>query len=120
MEQRMIESTVADAIEAVNELDGKVYPLNAPENGELPYVVYVSSGSTEDDKLNGWIGSYDTDMEINVLHRSYKALKLLSKAVVQSLKRISAGAVYIEENQPELYEPEIEAYRKIINIKIQH
>ena len=112
MEQRMIESTVADAIEAVNELDGKVYPLNAPENGELPYVVYVSSGSTEDDTLNGWIGSYDTDMEINVLHRSYKALKLL--------KRISAGAVYIEENQPELYEPEIEAYRKIINIKIQH
>ena len=116
----MIESDVVAVIETIGELTGKVYPLNAPEDGVLPYVVYVSSGSTEDDTLTGWIGSYDTDMEINVLHRSYKAMKSLSKLVVQALKRISAGAVHIEENQPELYEPEIEAYRKIINLKIQH
>ena len=120
MEQKIIESDIVAAIETVDGLIGKVYPLNAPENGVLPYVVYVSSGSTEDDSLAGWIGSYDTDMEINVLHRSYKAMKLLSKSVVQALKRLSAGAVYIEENQPELYEPELEAYRKIINLKIQH
>lgn len=116
----MIEADVAAAIEAVREVRGKVYPLNAPENGSLPYVVYVSSGTTEDDSLTGWIGSYDTDMEINVLHSSYKAMKTLSESVVGALKEFPYGVVYIEENQVELYEPEIQAYRKIIHLQIQH
>lgn len=116
----MIESDVVEVIETVQDLRGKVYPLNAPENGRLPYVVYVSSGSTEDDSLSGWIGSYDTEMEINVLHRTYKSMKSLAKAVVDALKGISDVTVHIDENQPELYEPEIQAYRKIIQLIIQH
>ena len=116
----MIESNVVAVIETVAGLDGKVYPLTAPEKGSLPYVVYVSSGSTEDDSLSGWISSYDTEMEINILHRTYKAMKALSGSVTEALKRFTGGAVHIEENQPELYEPEIHAYRKIIQLKIQH
>ena len=123
MEQDMtdvIETAVTAAIEAVAGLAGKVYPLNAPEGVPLPYVVYVSGGTTEDDSLSGWIGSFDTEMEINVLHQSYKGMKTLARKVVEALKGTRGAAVHIREEQPELYEEEIGAYRKIIELRLQH
>ncbi len=120
MEQAVIEEEVTAAIETVAGLAGKVYPLNAPERETLPYVVYVPSGTTEDDSLTGWIGSYDTGMEINVLHRSYKGMKTTARAVVEALKKLSGAAVHIREEQPEIYEEEIGAYRKIIDLTLQH
>lgn len=120
MEQAVIETQVAAAIETVAGLAGKVYPLNAPERETLPYVVYVPSGTTEDDSLTGWLGSYDTEMEINVLHRSYKGMKTTAKAVVEALKKLPGAAVHIREEQPEIYEEEIGAYRKIIDLTLQH
>ena len=48
----VIETAVTAAIESVAGLAGKVYPLNAPEGAPLPYVVYVSEGTTEDDTLS--------------------------------------------------------------------
>jgi len=116
----MIEAEVTAAIERVAGLAGKVYPLNAPERETLPYVVYVPSGTTEDDSLTGWIGSYDTEIELNILHRSYKGMKATAKAVTEALKGLSGAAVHIREEQPELYEEEIGAYRKIIGLTLQH
>lgn len=115
-----IEAAVTTAVEAVAGLSGKVYPLNAPEGEPLPYVVYVSAGTTEDDSLSGWIGSFDTDMEINVLHRSYKGMKAMAREVVEALKGIQEAAVHIREDRPELYEEELGAYRKIIELRLQH
>lgn len=115
----MIEITVADAIKTVPGLSNRVYPLNAPEGVAMPYCVYVSSGTTEDDSLTEWLGSYDTDIEINLIHSTYKGVKTLAQSVTAALKLIDC-AVHISENQPEIYESEIEAYRKIINIKLQH
>ena len=116
----MIEEEITAAIETVAGLVGKVYPLNAPEMETLPYVVYVPSGTTEDDSLTGWIGSFDTGMEINVLHSSYKEMKTTARAVVEALKKLPEAAVYIREEQPEIYEEEIGAYRKIIDLTLQH
>lgn len=116
----MIEEEVAAAIEKAAGLAGKVYPLNAPEGEAMPFVVYVPSGTTEDDSLTGWLGSFDTGMEINVLHPSYKGMKTTAKAVVEALKGLSGAAVHIREEQPELYEEEIGAYRKIIGLTLQH
>lgn len=115
----MIEATVAAAIKTVAALSNRVYPLNAPEGVAMPYCVYVSSGTTEDDTLGGWIGSYDTTIEINLIHSTYKGVKELAQAVTAALKALNC-AVHISENQPEIYEHEINAYRKIIEIKLQH
>lgn len=115
----MIESTITAAIKTVAALSNRVYPLNAPEGVALPYCVYVSSGTTEDDTLGGWIGSYDTEIEVNLIHSSYKGVKELAQAVTSALKALNC-AVHISENQPEIYEVEIKAYRKIIDIKLQH
>ena len=116
----MIESVVVKAIESVPELNARVYPLVAPEKARLPLVVYVSSGTTEDDSLGGWIGSYETRMEINVLHQSYKAMKELSDKVVGALKEIKEAAVYIEEDRPEQFYYQVNAYVKVINIRLNY
>ena len=116
----VIETAVTAAIESGAGLAGKVYPLNAPEGAPLPYVVYVSEGTTEDDTLSGWIGSFDTEMEINVLHQSYKGMKTLARKIVEALKSTRGAAVHIREEQPELYKEEIGAYRKIIELRLQH
>lgn len=116
----MIETVVKNAIERVPALSGCVYPLNAPENGKPPFCVYVSHGSTETDSLGGWIGSFDSEMEINVIHQSYKGMKNLSAAVVDELKKISDASMTISEESPEIYEHEIGAYRKIINIRMMY
>ena len=114
----MIEAAVVKAIENVPALKGNVYPLNAQEGCSLPFCVYVSCGANEDDALDGWIGSYEVNMEINVVHKTYAQTKNLTCLVVAELKRITSATVYIDENQPEIYEPEIHAYRKIINVKL--
>ncbi len=120
MEKNMIETAVVQALETIGEIAGKIYPLGAPEKAKLPYVVYVAEGTTEDDSLSGWIGSYDTEMEINILHKSYKGMKNLSFSVVEALKGIREAAVHIDQDQTELLEEEIGAYRKIIRLKLQH
>lgn len=114
----MIEVDVVKAIESVPALKGNVYPLNAKEGCALPFCVYVSSGANEDDALDGWIGSYEASIEINVVHKTYTLMKELARLVVDQLKRMSIATVFIDENQPEIYEPEIHAYRKIINLKL--
>lgn len=116
----MIESVVVKAIELVPGLNAKVYPLFAPEKTKLPLVVYVSSGTTEDDSLGGWIGSYETRMEINVLHQSYKSMKELSEKVVEAIKGIKEAAVYIDEDRPECFYSDANAYMKTINIRLNH
>lgn len=116
----MIESDVVTAIETVPDLSGKVYPLFVPKSETLPFCVYASSGTTETDALGGWIGSYDTSIEVNLLHESYKGMKNLALAVTNAIKAISTASVSIEENQPEIYEPEIGAYRKVINLKLTY
>lgn len=116
----MIESAIVAALETIQELSGKVYPLNAPEHTQLPFCVYVTSGTNEDDSLGGWIGSYETGMEINIIHKTYASMKALSAKVVDKLKQMDSATVFIEENQPEIFEREIGAYRKIINLRIAY
>ena len=116
----MIEQDVVRAIEHVSDLAGKVYPLFVPKSETLPFCVYVSDGAEEDDALSGWIGSYETNMEIHIVHSSYASLKSLTDLVVNELKQIDTATVYIEENQPETYESEINAYRKVISLKLTY
>lgn len=118
-----VEKAVRAKINTIAELTNKVFPLSAPEGTTAPYVVYVTTADTETDTLGGWIGSYDATVEINVIHSSYSGMKSMSKTVISALKTLNDStyggvdfqAVHIDSNQPELYEKEIDMYRKIIN-----
>lgn len=116
----MIETVIVDAIEAIDGLREKAFPLCVPEGTDPPYVVYISNGTTEDDSLTGWIGSFDTEMELHVIHSSYKGMKLLAKRVADALKAISDYAITIREDSPEEFDHSVNAYHKIIRIKIMH
>lgn len=116
----MIESELVAALEVVPALKGKVYPLTAPEREQPPYAFYISNGSTEDDSLGGWIGSYETTVELHLIHSSYKALKKLAREAADALKGMTAASLTIEENSPELHEREIRAFRKIITVRMMH
>lgn len=120
-----VESAIVAKLNTIALLAGKVYPLNAKEGVALPYCVYVVTADEEADSLGGWIGNYDKEIEINVIAGSYSAMKSISPSVVAALKELNAAtyggvtfqAVYIDSNQPEIYETEIGGYRKIINLK---
>lgn len=120
-----VESAIVAKLNTIALLTGKVYPLNAKEGVTFPYCVYVVTADEEADSLGGWIGNYDKEIEINVIAGSYSAMKSVSSSVVAVLKELNAAtyggvtfqAVYIDSNQPEIYETEIGGYRKIINLK---
>lgn len=116
----MIEEEVVRAVERVPELAGKVYPLFVPKDVPMPFLVYVSDGGEEADALDGWLGSYETRMELHIVHSSYAALKKLTAAVMEEVKAIDTATVFIEDSPLEVYESEIDAYRKAVCLKLTY
>ncbi len=70
--------------------------------------------------MSGWLGSYTTEMEIHVLHGSYKEMKALSEQVIEALKVVNENGLSFSGTFQETFEPSIQAYRKDIKIKIMH
>lgn len=120
MEQKLIETVIVKAVEQVPELSGKVFPLNAPEKECTPFCVYVTRAATEADSLGGWLGNYDAEIELNILHQTYKEMKKLSSDVVEQLKNVEEATITISEDAPEIFEQDIQAYRKIISINLMY
>jgi len=119
-------------LEAITELNGKVFPLNAQDAEgnpvEAPYLIYVSSEGQYDKCLNGFLDMKEVSCELNVLHKTYRNMKLLSRQVVAKLKSFEGRIIGVdgpmiqelvfENDSPELYEEQPELYRKIINFRI--
>lgn len=115
-------------LETITELKNKVFPLNAPEGTDAPYLVYISSEGQYDKSLDGFLDTKELGCELNILNVGYKNLKNLSKKVMDKLKsfegrNIGTDGMYIQEltfddDSPELYEDQVQFYRKIINFKI--
>lgn len=112
----------------ITTLNNKVYPLNAPEGTVAPYIVYKSSEGLNDKSLNGFLESKEVSCELDVIHNSYANMKTLAKLIMDKLKSfeertIGTAGPHIEEltfddDCPELYESEINQYRKTINFKV--
>lgn len=119
-------------LEAITELNGKVFPLNAQDAEgnpvEAPYLIYVSSEGQYDKCLNGFLDMKEVSCELNILHKTYRNMKLLSRQVVAKLKSFEGRIIGVdgpmiqelvfENDSPELYEEQPELYRKIINFRI--
>jgi hypothetical protein len=107
---------------------GKVHPLRADEDEKPPYAVYLQASRNEYQSLNGYEGLTKNEYEISVFHKSHSALCTIADSAVTALKALlgtMCGGVFIQdivvdENSPELYEPEVKLYRKIINLKIMY
>lgn len=126
------EEALVTEFETITELNGKVFPLNAQDAEgnpvEAPYLIYVSSEGQYDKCLDGFLNMKEVSCELNILHKTYKNMKLLSRQVVAKLKSFEGRIIGVdgpmiqelvfENDSPELYEEQPELYRKVINFRV--
>ena len=122
------EQAITVELKTISGLSTKVFPVNAPEGTAAPYVTYDSDDQNWEKVLDGFLTSGPLHCSVDVLHTSYanlKALAALVKAEIASwlMTTIATTGPYIQdvtfdELLPELYEPEVNLYRKIIGFTV--
>lgn len=105
-----------------------VWPMNAPEGTTAPYVTYETSDLNEDKTLDGYLPHGNTECTVDVFGATFPLMKSTSALVKSRLKSFEGRTIgtlgpYIQEltfseSNPEMYEPEINLYRKSINFKV--
>ncbi len=125
----LLEKALRHELNAIAEINGKIYPTNAPEGkNKAPYLVYVSESTPLKD-LNGTKNSVDSYVLLNILSGSYGEMKDITQKVKKLVntfpfRSIGVNGPYIEditiETTAETYENELELYRGIIPFKISY
>lgn len=110
-------------------LPEKVFPMNAPEGEEAPYIVYISSDGAQLQTLSGFVPLSGGSPEVHILHTSYIGLKSLTPSVISLLqsfvgRRIGDNGPLIQElsysDPVEIFEPELRLYRCMIEFTIHY
>lgn len=105
-----------------------VHSMNAPEGTPAPYMTYETSDLNEDKTLNGYLTTGTVDCTVDVLCATFPLMKTTSNLVKAKIKTFQSRVIgtlgpYIQnltfsESNPEMYEPEVNLYRKSINFKM--
>lgn len=105
-----------------------VWPMNAPEGTVAPYVTYETSDLSEDKALDGYLSHGNANCSVDVFGATFPLMKstaALVKAKIKSFEGRVIGTqgpsiqeLTFSESNPEMYEPEINLYRKSINFKV--
>ncbi|MCM3492846.1 DUF3168 domain-containing protein [Paenibacillus lactis] len=121
------EEALTFELEQVPKLSGKVYPGFLPGK-TAPYLVYLSSPGLRTKVLeSGYLTSKEVSATLNVITSKYSDLKIISDAVIDKVisfqgRAIGNGGPHIQEvtyEEPkELYEPEPNLYRCVIEIQV--
>ena len=80
------EEALTAELEAITGLTDRVFPLNATEGLEPPFIVYISNNGEEIMDLGGFSGMYELNAEIHVVAEDYEELKSLEKQVLDKVK----------------------------------
>ena len=112
-------------IQAIPELNNQIYPTNAPEGAEGPYLVYTRINTNKIKTLEGLTGKEYLGFMFSVMATKYKDMKFLTKKVenfLVSLPGTQIGSYCIEDidinNVHEQYEHELKVNRGIIDFTI--
>ncbi|GAA0763867.1 hypothetical protein [Clostridium sartagoforme] len=114
--------------ELIKELDkifnNKVYPTNAPEGEQTPYLVYFYR-EIENKTLDGYDGLYTANIVLNVFTKTFSEANSKKETLTQMLKcliYVKLGAFLIQEISLEetdiIYENQLNVYRGIIPVTI--
>jgi len=113
---------------AVAGLKNKVYPVDAPQSVKPPYLTYESNDLLELKTHDGYGDHGNLECTLEVMESTYakmKALGGLVKAKIKSFQSRSIGTtgpyiqnVTIADLSPEMYEPNVDLYRKSITFTV--
>jgi hypothetical protein len=116
-----------ELIQAIPELTNQVYPTNAPEGSQGPYLVYARINTNKVKTLEGYTNKQALSYMFSIMATKYGDMKFLTKKVEDlliSLPKTSIGTqgIYIEDidinNVTEQYEHELKVNRGIIDFTI--
>lgn len=116
-----------ELIKNIPELTDSIYPTNAPEGAEKPYLVYARISTRKDKTLNGYGSGGALSYMFSIMAVTYSEMKSLTKKVEDfliSLPHTSIGEskIYIEDldlnNIDEQYEHALGVNRGIIDFTI--
>lgn len=124
----MIEKALRYELNKVNELENRIFPMNAPEGQKAPYLVYITSKKPLKD-LDGVTENKECYLILNVLCSSYSQMKDISKKIENiitkfPLRTIGEENLYIQDidfsDITENYEDKLKLHRGIIPFTVYY
>jgi len=126
--RELLENNIDELKPALDEYGneiGYIFPTNAPEGCQKPYLVYTRVTTRRIKTLEGLTGKEYLSYMFSIMATSYKDMKSLTKKVedlLASLPGQTIGNYYIEDidinNVTEQYEHELKVNRGIIDFTI--
>ncbi len=117
-----------ELIQAIPELNNQIYPTNAPEGAEGPYLVYTRINTNKIKTLEGLTGKEYLSFMFSVMATRYSDMVTARKKVEDLLLSLpkkyigSDNSIYVEDldinNITEQYEHELKVNRGIIDFTI--
>lgn len=119
-----------ELIQAIPELNNQIYPTNAPEGAEGPYLVYTRINTNKIKTLEGLTGKEYLSFMFSVMATRYSDMVTVRKKVEDLLLSLpkryigSDNSIYVEDldinNITEQYEHELKVNRGIIDFTIYY
>lgn len=114
----------------IAELVNSIYPTNAPEGADKPYLVYARISTKRTKTLEGYTDKQALSYMFSIMAKKYGDMKSLTKKVEDlliSLPQTSIGGsddIFVEDieinNIDETFEKELEVNRGIIDFTIYY
>ena len=117
-------------LESVTGLNARVFPINAPDGFASPYCIYETSGKAEDKTYDGYLDTGRLTCTVDVIADTYTSMKSYGDLVQAKIKTFQSRIIgstgpYIQdltfdELNPELFETQIDKYRKSIGFTVYY
>lgn len=123
-----LDEVIKTALEPIDGLLGKVFPLEGLKNAVAPFSFYLQTAEDEEETLNGPAGLLSTSFEVNFVAKTYAGLIALAgagRAALQALQGTVHDDLLIEratvrQASPDLKEREVNLYRRAYALQLYY
>lgn len=123
-----LEKAIITALERVERIKGKVYPMEVLKNATVPFAFYRQTAGDEEDDLAGSTELNSATFEIHCVDGTYAGLVNLAGSVRAALKSLQGGEyegllierVKVRQTSPDLHEREVNMMRRVYTIQIDY
>jgi hypothetical protein len=112
----MIQQDIFTALSSV--AGERVFPNNAPNNVQKPYVVYARVSSAPENTLADGAPLENTRLQVDCFDTTYAAAVALAEAVKAAMK--SSAITHILLLEQDQFEPDASLHRVILDFSIWH